>query len=194
MPDETTTPEADVPTESSSSAAEDTGRSEPPPVANDDEQSPPAGGDAPSPVESADSADDEAVQVEVDASDRETTSGADADAQALQGLLARLGVTEDQLLAAIARLEPSRTFGQLIVHFAARDVTTMLDGATAMRVLQMFQRRREGALGDEIRRSSAGNLWFVFDIDEPLAISWIPGLPGQHPRTAVDPAPPGLAA
>jgi hypothetical protein len=80
--------------------------------------------------------------------------------------------------------------GQLTLHYPSRDVTVLLDGDAAMRVLTMFSQRREGGLADlvdpELSEAAAG--WVVLDLDEPLAMSWLPGLPGKRPRTAVDPA------
>lgn len=82
--------------------------------------------------------------------------------------------------------------GQLILHYEARDVTLVVDGAAALQILAMFQRRREGALGDVIdpHSSSAANGWFVLDLDQPLAMSWYPGIGSGARRTAIDPVPP----
>lgn len=83
--------------------------------------------------------------------------------------------------------------GQLILHYPSRDVTVYLDGEAALRVLKMFEQRRQGGLADELDPglSSAGAGWLVLDIeggDVPLAMSWMPGLPTKRPRTTVDPA------
>ncbi|MDA8063853.1 MAG: hypothetical protein M0T80_15750 [Actinomycetota bacterium] len=80
--------------------------------------------------------------------------------------------------------------GQLVLHYPDRDVTVLLDGEAAIRVLTMFARRREGGLGDVLNPtlSSAASGWVVLDLQEPLALSWLPGLPSRAPRTAVDPA------
>jgi hypothetical protein len=79
--------------------------------------------------------------------------------------------------------------GQLIVHYEARDVTLVLDGEAAVRLMTMFARRREGGLGDVMdpEESSALSGWLVLDVQEPLAMSWLPGLPSRPQRTAVDP-------
>lgn len=82
--------------------------------------------------------------------------------------------------------------GVLRVHFEARDVDFVLDGDAAMRFLQMYRERREGALGDflDARVSRAQDAWIVLDVREPLAATWIPGLPREKARTAIDPAVP----
>jgi hypothetical protein len=82
------------------------------------------------------------------------------------------------------------TPGQLTLHYPSRDVTVLLDGDAAMRLLTMFSQRREGGLADlldpDMSEAAAG--WVVLDLDEPLAMSWLPGLPSKRPRTAIDPA------
>lgn len=80
--------------------------------------------------------------------------------------------------------------GQLVLHYPVRDVTVLLDGEAAIRVLTMFARRREGGFGDVLNplMSSGASGWVVLDLQEPLAMSWLPGLPARAPRTAVDPA------
>lgn len=83
----------------------------------------------------------------------------------------------------------SMVIGQLVLHYPDRDVTVLLDGGAALRMLKMFQQRREGGLADlldpELSSASAG--WVVLDLTQPLALSWLP-LPDKRPRTAVDPA------
>ena len=84
----------------------------------------------------------------------------------------------------------SMVLGQLVLHYPERDVTVLLDGGAALRMLKMFQQRREGGLADllepEVSSASAG--WVVLDLAEPLAMSWLPGLQSKRPRTAIDPA------
>ncbi len=79
--------------------------------------------------------------------------------------------------------------GQLVLHYPERDVTVMLDGDAAMRMLTMFAQRRERGLADVLDpdTSSAASGWVVLDLLEPLAMSWLPGLPAKRPRTAFDP-------
>jgi len=79
--------------------------------------------------------------------------------------------------------------GSLILHYEARDVQVVLDGNSALRVLTAFARRDDRGLSDPIDpfSSSAFSGWFVADLDQPLAISWIPGLAGQRRRTVIDP-------
>jgi hypothetical protein len=82
------------------------------------------------------------------------------------------------------------TLGQLTLHYPSRDVTVLLDGDAALRLLTMFSQRREGDLADVLDpdTSEAQVGWVVLDLDEPLAMSWLPGLPGKRPRTVIDPA------
>lgn len=88
-----------------------------------------------------------------------------------------------------AMLGATLALGQLIAHYPARDVTFILDGDAAMRLLSMFHRRLEGGLADALLPvpSLASNGWVVLDLAEPLAMTWIPGLPTPERRTAVDP-------
>ena len=80
--------------------------------------------------------------------------------------------------------------GRLTLHFASRDVDVLADGDAAMRIMAAHRRRRHHGLGDILDPtfSSAGTAWITLDPDEPLAISWLPGLPGKRPRMAIDPA------
>lgn len=91
---------------------------------------------------------------------------------------------------AALRIQNMATVGQLTLHYAERDVTVLLDGDAAVRLLTMFARRAERGLADRLdpERSRAANGWVVLDLQEPLAMSWLPGLPSRPPRTAVDPA------
>lgn len=86
-------------------------------------------------------------------------------------------------------------FGRLVLHYESRDVTLILDGASALRLLAMFAQRRSSGLDDRIdpATSSALSGWVVLDVLEPLAMSWEPGLPQPRPRTAIDPAAPAAA-
>ena len=79
--------------------------------------------------------------------------------------------------------------GSLVLHYEARDVQVVLDGDSALRVLTAFARRDDRGLSDAIdpSTSSAFSGWFVADLDQPPAISWIPGLGGQRRRTVIDP-------
>jgi hypothetical protein len=64
--------------------------------------------------------------------------------------------------------------GTLVVHFPERDVRTVLDGLTAMRVLTCFA-RRSSQFADHVRLTSAAeNRWFVVDLAAALAVSWEP--------------------
>jgi hypothetical protein len=81
------------------------------------------------------------------------------------------------------------TIGVLTLHYAARDVSVYLDGASAMRALAMYHRRAELGMADRLDgyESDAGSGWMIFELDEPLAMSWTPGLPAKPRRTAIDP-------
>ncbi len=104
------------------------------------------------------------------------------------------GPTDDADLMPMP-LENRQVLGELVVHYASRDVTLLLDGEAAVRMLTMFARRREGGLGDHLhpQLSSARAGWVVLDLGEPLAMSWMPGLPTRQPRTVIDPAIPNAA-
>lgn len=81
--------------------------------------------------------------------------------------------------------------GELVVHYPSRDVRFIVDGDAGMRVLTMFRERQEKGLADRLHAqvSSARAGWVVLDLSEPLAMTWLPGLPRPVPRTAVDPLP-----
>lgn len=98
---------------------------------------------------------------------------------------------DDQLLATMVMT--TGALGTLTLHYAERDVAMLLDGPSAMRLLTMLVRRREGLLGDRMSPTAdPAAAWFVFDVAEPLAASWRPGVP-QRRRAAVDPKLPQLA-
>lgn len=83
----------------------------------------------------------------------------------------------------------SSVFGTVTLHGRDRDVTTVLDGASALRLLKIFEQRSNGTLADHLNvvTSSVHNAWLVADLDECIAVSWWPGLPQKAPRTAIDP-------
>ncbi len=100
----------------------------------------------------------------------------------------------DVLDPLVEAVRTTGAFGRLVLHYPERDVTFTLDGETAMRVLTMLVRRRDGGLGDPMSPSaSPAAAWFVFDLGEPLAASWTPGMPMPPRRTAVDPNLPDAA-
>lgn len=120
--------------------------------------------------------------------------GADADEGSEEGVGDEGGEVEnadgqtDERKALSRRTVNHVVVGNLTFHYAARDVTLMLDGDAAMRVLTMFWRQRPGPHADRLdpETSSAVSAWLVFDLEEPLAVSWYPIL-GTRTRTAVDP-------
>jgi hypothetical protein len=84
---------------------------------------------------------------------------------------------------------PAAVFGTVTLHGRDRDVTTVLDGSSALRLLKIFEQRSNGTLADRLNvvTSSVHNAWLVADLDECIAVSWWPGLPKKAPRTAIDP-------
>lgn len=82
------------------------------------------------------------------------------------------------------------TLGELTVHFQSRDVTLVVDGATASRVLRVFARpQRRRALQDVLTEESAMvNVWATLDLHQAIAVSWMPGVPSPiEGRMTFDP-------
>lgn len=81
--------------------------------------------------------------------------------------------------------------GQLVLHYESRDVTVVLDGDAGLRVMTTFANRKDERWADTLHPEESWALsgWLVLDLQEPLAMSWLPGLPARVPRTTVDPAP-----
>lgn len=81
--------------------------------------------------------------------------------------------------------------GELIVHFAERDVRVVLDGDAALRTMAIFAGSTNRQHYDVLDPASspAQNGWFVLDTATPLAMTWLPGLPAPRQRTTIDPAP-----
>ena len=115
-----------------------------------------------------------------------------------------LATVEDEAAKALATIEanPERpvvtvadinlvTLGELVLSYAARDVTLILDGATAARVLAAYARpERRGRLQDylDIETSTMRNQWASFDLENLLAVHWYPGIPSRATsRMTVDP-------
>jgi hypothetical protein len=98
------------------------------------------------------------------------------------------------LMTFVANAVNQLQLGRLTLHYPQRDVTVLVDGDAALRVMSAHHRRRQAGLGDILDPavSEARSGWLTLDPQEPLAISWMPGLPGQRPRMAIDPA--GLPA
>lgn len=86
--------------------------------------------------------------------------------------------------------------GQLVLHYPSRDVTVFLDGDAALRVMRAHQLRDPRGLGDRLRpmTSTAAAGWLTLDVEEPLAMSWLPGLPARQERMSVDPLAPDEAS
>jgi len=79
--------------------------------------------------------------------------------------------------------------GKVVLHYPARDVCVALDGAAALRVLEMIRRKRKWGLSDRFdpAESSAFAGWLVFDPREVLAATWVPIFDGDVEGAAVDP-------
>lgn len=90
------------------------------------------------------------------------------------------------------------TFGELLLHFPERDVSIVLDGATAARVVAAFAEPwRRALLQDRIdlQSSPMTNLWSSFNLARLLGVSWIPGLASSAAeRMTVDPPMPATAS
>lgn len=88
------------------------------------------------------------------------------------------------------------TIGHLLVHYPERDVEIFLDGATAQRVLAVFSGRLpKSAVQDQIvlGQSDMTTVWSTFDVERPLGITWLPGLPTRvGRRMTVDPPAPNV--
>ena len=100
-------------------------------------------------------------------------------------------VTEKEAMSFILTQGNAPIFGELILHFAERDVPIILDGETAARVIATFAepwRRRR--LQDRIdpATSPMSNMWSTFDLSRLLGASWIPGVATKaDSRMTVDP-------
>lgn len=83
------------------------------------------------------------------------------------------------------------TLGELTLSYPARDVVLVLDGLTAARVIAAFaDPERRARLQDQLDMASSSmrNLWASFDLDQLLAVSWMPQLPTRAAsRMTVDP-------
>ena len=90
----------------------------------------------------------------------------------------------------VANPENQLKVGYLTLHYPTRDVRIPVDGDAALRVMAAHQRRRQQGLGDILNPtfSSAASGWLTLDPEEPMAISWLPGLGQQRRRMAIDPA------
>ena len=98
----------------------------------------------------------------------------------------------DQLEHALRTIATNQaTLGELTLSYPTRDVALVLDGLTAARVLAAFaDPARRSDLQDEINTATSPmrNLWASFDLDQLLAVSWMPGLPTRAmSRMTVDP-------
>ena len=108
----------------------------------------------------------------------------------------------DPLAAAVAKSRLTLSalnaaqIGTLVLHFAARDVTVVVDGDAALRLLEIYRHRGDkrtvGQFADRFNPASSSAVcgWVVTDLatDDLLAVSWIPGVPSKPPRVAIDPA------
>ncbi len=79
--------------------------------------------------------------------------------------------------------------GTITLHHPERDIVVLMDWGAARRLLKIYEQRRENGLADVLSlstsRSQSG--WVVCDLDEFVAVSWMPGLPKKPARTTIDP-------
>ena len=117
-------------------------------------------------------------------------SAAAADDAADEGELAEAAGGDDGIRDVWETMESNKArSGTLVLHLHSRDVHTVMDGDAALRLLKMFHVRNGQVLTDRFSpfSSSAADGWFVIDLEEVTAMSWIPGDPSKLPRTVVDP-------
>jgi hypothetical protein len=105
----------------------------------------------------------------------------------------------DQLERTLGTITANQaTLGELTLSYPARDVVLVLDGLTAARVIAAFaDPARRTRLQDQLdtATSSMRNLWASFDLDQLLAVSWMPHLPTRATsRMTVDPPNPHAAS
>lgn len=110
-----------------------------------------------------------------------TTGGGDQGGESEQ----TPGTRSDRL---VMSADNARVVGRVVIHYPQRDVTVLVDGDAAMRLLWMYERQNFD-LGDWLSPafSSAENAWVVLDLEQPLAVSWYPGLGERRSRVALDP-------
>lgn len=96
-------------------------------------------------------------------------------------------VDPDEVAAVLNRLR----FGELVVHYPERDVTIVLDGASASKVMAVHAGvGHRLAMQDRLEplRANMANMWASIDMDRALAMSWIPGLtPLSTRKMTIDP-------
>jgi len=87
-------------------------------------------------------------------------------------------------------------FGELVVHYPERDVTIVLDGASASKVMAVHAGvSHRLVMQDRLEplRANMGNMWASIDMDRALAMSWIPGItPLSTRKMSIDPEVPDV--
>jgi hypothetical protein len=82
-------------------------------------------------------------------------------------------------------------FGELVVHYPERDVTIVLDGASASKVMAVHAGvGRRLALQDPLipMESDMASMWASIDLDRALAMSWMPAIgPLSTRKMTIDP-------
>jgi len=118
--------------------------------------------------------------------DAEEPESEDADAEEAEGFGSPL--RDEDMDRSSARVVNQWVPGVVVLHYPSRDVRVPLDGDSALRLLTMFSRRQSQRFADLLDpdESSATSAWLVLDVEEPLAMSWLPSS-GQSARTAIDP-------
>lgn len=131
------------------------------------------------------------VDEQLAATDAEADLSEDETREAEHTVVAAEGAQGRPLAPELLREVNRAVGGELILHYPARDVTLTIDGDAAIRLLTMFARRNDDRWGDALdpERSLALAGWVVLDLRQPLAMTWVPGVPTPAPRTVVDPLP-----
>ena len=70
------------------------------------------------------------------------------------------------------------TPGELVLHFARRDMAVQMTGAAAVRVMAAHLRARSDGLDDDLHpdRSLMMDSWVTIDFEKLMEITWVPGV------------------
>lgn len=92
----------------------------------------------------------------------------------------------------VRRVRNRFTLGQLIVHYPERDVSVVIDGDSALRLIGVFAGHVPARELDRVHlaEATADNVWVGVSLEGVLAMSWIPGISNRPSRAVVDPPAP----
>ena len=78
--------------------------------------------------------------------------------------------------------------GVLTLHYELRDVSLVVDGDAALRLITMFETQSDEQWRDLVDPlwSSAASGWLSLNLAEPMAVSYLP-FPRRFGRTTIDP-------